>query len=399
MHPRGDSLDLAERFEAAAAESPLAGLAALGRDLANSAGASDICFLIADYSGHSLVRLSHAEPRRVVSDVTNQVVPLSGTVQGDVLRLQQVRTVASPDGIWVCAPVSNRGEAIGVLEVVLPAAADDAAVRYVASAARLLAYLVIANRRYTDLFEWGQRTTPATLEAEIQRRLLPGSFTCEANQFTVAGWLEPAESVAGDTFDYAVDEQTLHISITDAMGHGVEAALMATVLLASLRNSRRRGAGLSEQADVANHALFGRTTSDQFVTGQLVRVDLASGIGHVINAGHVHPLRVRGGRVADVAFEPDLPFGMFGETTYRLQQMALEPGDRLVFLTDGMIERGAVLAPIRDLLLETREQHTREAAQALADAVLQVSSGHLEDDATVFLLDWYGDTRFRSAKC
>ena len=82
--------------------------------------------------------------------------------------------------------------------------------------------MVIANRRYTDLFEWGQRTVPLSLAAEIQRRLLPASFTCEADQFTLAGWLEPAGQVGGDTFDFSLDRHTLHVSMTDAMGHSVD---------------------------------------------------------------------------------------------------------------------------------------------------------------------------------
>jgi hypothetical protein len=77
--------------------------------------------------------------------------------------------------------------------------------------------MVIANRRYTDLFEWGQRTVPLSLAAEIQRRLLPAAFTCEADQFTLAGWLEPAGQVGGDTFDFSLDRNTLHASMTDAM--------------------------------------------------------------------------------------------------------------------------------------------------------------------------------------
>ena len=99
--------------------------------------------------------------------------------------------------------------------------------------------MVIANRRHTDLFEWGQRTTLFSLAAEIQRRLLPTSYTCEAGQFTLAGWLEPASSVGGDTFDYNLDRDALHLSITDAVGHEVEAALLATLLVASFRNGRR----------------------------------------------------------------------------------------------------------------------------------------------------------------
>jgi hypothetical protein len=88
----------------------------------------------------------------------------------------------------------------------------------IATAGHALAYIVVANRRHTDLFEWGQRSAPFSLAAEIQRRLLPGAFTCEAGQFTVAGWLEPASSVAGDTFDYTLDQHSLQVSITTRSG-------------------------------------------------------------------------------------------------------------------------------------------------------------------------------------
>ena len=56
--------------------------------------------------------------------------------------------------------------------------------------------------------------------------------------------MEPASSVGGDTFDYELDRDALQLSITDAVGHEVEAALLATLLVASLRNGRRRGLGL-----------------------------------------------------------------------------------------------------------------------------------------------------------
>ena len=59
----------------------------------------------------------------------------------------------------------------------------------IARTAHLLGFVVIANRRHTDLFEWGQRSTPFTLPAEI-RRLLP-AYTCEGGAFTLSAWLEP----------------------------------------------------------------------------------------------------------------------------------------------------------------------------------------------------------------
>ena len=116
------------------------------------------------------------------------------------------------------APVTNRGEAIGVLELLLGEAPDEQVLAEVAFAAHALAYVIIANRRFTDLFEWGQRSVPLTLAAEIQHRLLPGSYTCEAGQFTLAGWLEPAGNVGGDTFDFAAGAG--HAALLDDRRHG-----------------------------------------------------------------------------------------------------------------------------------------------------------------------------------
>src|SRR4029077_13399853 len=113
-----------------------------------------------------------------------------------------------------------------------------------------------ANRRHTDLYEWGQRTRPLTLSAEIQHRLLPGPQTCEAGAFTLAAWLEPASDIAGDTFDFNLARDLLHVSLTDAMGHGVAAALAATLCVGSLRNARNVGASLLEQVALTNQALL-----------------------------------------------------------------------------------------------------------------------------------------------
>ena len=120
--------------------------------------------------------------------------------------------------------MTERGEAIGLLELRVPhePAAGDA-VAEIARLAHLLAFVVIANRRHTDLFEWGQRSRRSRLSAEIQQRLLPGRVTCEAGAFTLSAWLEPAASIGGDTFDYSLARDLLHLSMTDAMGHGVGA--------------------------------------------------------------------------------------------------------------------------------------------------------------------------------
>jgi serine phosphatase RsbU (regulator of sigma subunit) len=387
--------DLRALLDAVEAASPTAGVDALAGVLATMAAATEVSFLIADGVGGTLVRLARSTTR---TGDRAESVAIVDTPAGAALRTQQVQVVPDEsEGTWLYAPVTERGDAVGVLELLLPEAPDDVTVANVASAAHALAYVVIADRRHTDLYEWGSRSTPLTLEAEIQRRLLPLSYTCEAAEFSLGGWLVPANEAGGDTFDYALDEAALHVSVTDAMGHGVHAAQLATLAVGSLRNSRRAHRSLLAQAHAANAALAAYAEPDQFVTGQLMRIELATGQVQLINAGHVLPMLVRQGTTTEIRLGADAAFGIDPTTAYTVQELTLEPQDRLVLLTDGMLERNAAEADVVRLLPAIRDLHPREAAQALTAAVIQVAGPELQDDATVLVIDWYGPGRTRGA--
>jgi serine phosphatase RsbU (regulator of sigma subunit) len=385
-------LDLSALLDAVENAPPFSAIDALARQLAEAVDATEVAFLIADFSGQALIRLGHeGEPgTRGHRRETAERVSLTEGAHGHVLASQRLAVTNSADGVQVLAPVTNRGEAIGVLELRLPFPPDDQTLADVALAAHALAYVVIANRRYTDLFEWGQRSVPLSLAAEIQHRLLPASYTCEAGQFTLAGWLEPAGDNAGDTFDFSLERDTLHLSLTDAMGHDVSAAVLATVLVGALRNARRANVDLAEQARLASGALIEQTKGAAFATGQLVRVDLRTRAAHMVNAGHPPPLRLRGGRVSAVTLHADPPFGVVRDHRYRVQPLPLEPGDRILFLTDGILERNAADLDIRAILKSGEHEHPREAVQNLMSAVLDASGGELADDATALCLDWHG---------
>ena len=378
---------------AAEAAAPVDAVCAVSDALEEMVGAEEVSFLIADFSGDALIRLGHsskgAATRRAGRD-TAERVPLLDSPQGRVLQGQAVEVVEEDGGAWVYAPVTSRGEAVGVLELRLPRPPGARTVEDVGQAAHALAYIVIAGRRYTDLFEWGQRSLPLSLAAEIQHRLLPGSYTCEAGQFTLAAWLEPAGDVGGDTFDFSLGRDELYFSITDAMGHTVNAALLATLVIGSIRNGRRRSADLAEQARLAHAAIGEHTAGAQFVTGQLARIDLAAGTAEVINAGHPPPLRLRAGVVDEVPLEPDPPLGAVPESSFHIQTLPLEPGDRLMFLTDGVLERDAATVDVRAVLAASRDEHPREAVQHLIQAAVKASGGKLGDDATALCLDWHG---------
>jgi serine phosphatase RsbU (regulator of sigma subunit) len=86
----------------------------------------------------------------------------------------------------------------------------------------------------------------------------------------------------------------------------------------------------------------------------------------------------------------DLPLGLFADSKYGGTRLALSPGDRLVIVTDGMLERRAADMDLPKGIQETRALHPREAVRALADRALEVTGHALSDDATVLCLDWHG---------
>jgi serine phosphatase RsbU (regulator of sigma subunit) len=73
-----------------------------------------------------------------------------------------------------------------------------------------------------------------------------------------------------------------------------------------------------------------------------------------------------------------------------VQEFPLEADDRLVFLTDGMLERNADAVDAHSVLAANRHLHPREAVQELTRAVVEACGGELRDDATVLCLDWHG---------
>ncbi|HTW06531.1 MAG TPA: PP2C family protein-serine/threonine phosphatase [Acidimicrobiales bacterium] len=393
------ALDLRSLLAAVEEASPIDAVDVLGSELAAAVHARHVALLITNFSGSALVRLSHVSGGGREQDGRNEraeTVPLAGTPHERALFTQRLEVATEGDGWLVLVPITERGDAIGVLEVSVWDEPGAAVLEYLAAAAHALAYVLIASRRHTDLFEWAQRDIPFSVAAEIQRRLLPSAYSAEAGPLTLAGWLEPSHSAGGDTFDYSLDREHLYISVTDAMGHALDAALLATLTVSTLRNRRRSLATPSEQADAANQALLSHAHPDQFVTGLLMRVRLSDGTAEIIDAGLPRPFLAREGHVVALDLDVQPPLGIATEP-YRAEIVALQPGDRLLVVTDGYLERNADRVDVGGVLARGLGRHPRQAVQELAHELLALTGGRLQDDATCLCVDWYGTAGRRDA--
>ncbi|TQK95265.1 stage II sporulation protein E [Streptomyces puniciscabiei] len=349
----GEGLGLDEVLRAAEDAAPVESVDVVARNPEKRFSATGVSFLFVDLIGQEAVRLPRAGKAGRARGETERVEP-AGSVYDRVLRSQLLHQ--EDDGEGGCravVPVTNRGDRIGVLDLVVPHA-NERVRDAVAHAAHALAYIVVTDRRFTDLYHWGRRTTAVSLAAEIQHQLLPSVSCCEAAQFTLACGLVPADDIGGDTYDYALNQDRLYLSITDAMGHDTASAMLATLTVNALRRARRAAEGVLGQAHAAHEAITEHARGT--ATGQLLCVTLGTGECQLVNAGHPWPLRRRGARLEELAVKINLPFGVPVPVTYEAQRFDLQPGDRLVLLTDGMTERCSAAVDLPALIHDTRDE-------------------------------------------
>jgi serine phosphatase RsbU (regulator of sigma subunit) len=223
----------------------------------------------------------------------------------------------------------------------------------------------------------------------------------------VAGLIQPAYEVGGDSFDYAVNDDTLDFAVFDAMGHGLQSSQLAHLAVTSYRHSRRSGLDLEGTYQAMDAAIAARGHGDEFVTCVIGRLDLNDGNLSWINVGHPLPMLVRGGEfIGRMACDATLPAGLghgvggdrpLGDGVAEIAHEVLRAGDRVFCITDGLVD--AHRAGGEDFgerrLVELLDDRSRRGVDA-AETVRQLShtvfdhDGELSDDTTAFLVDFHG---------
>jgi phosphoserine phosphatase RsbU/P len=233
---------------------------------------------------------------------------------------------------------------------------------------------------------------------QIQSSILPREVPCIAGLEIAARYL-PMSAVAGDFYDFfALEKNQLGVLISDVTGHGVPAAIIASMLKVAFSGQKAHAQHPELVLAGLNEALCGKF-EDHFVTAAYLYADLDAKIVRYAGAGH--PPLLRGSRLNGAASSVEqngVPLGMFPGAVYTSIEIPLQPGDRYVLYTDGLPE--SANAKAEEFGLSRCEQflgaHSQLPAAALADELLSEiarwsarSSGPLQaDDITLIVIDW-----------
>ncbi len=342
--------------------------------------------------------------QRLLNPVSPQAVPpvqVEGTVAGRAYQLGEIQPANDSSGErWLWVPLLDGTERLGVLRIGLTdQVADDVELRTRCwSLAGLMGHIVMTKIVYSDRLRSLRYHTPLSVPSELLWQLLPPR-TFATERVVVTALLEPPDQVAGDAYDYSADATTLNLAVFDAVGHDMRACLTTALAMTTIRNARRAGeTDLTTLADRASDLVSEQPGPLRFVTAVLASLDTENGVLRYLLAGHPPPLLVRSGRVVkELAHPPRYPLGIpWAATADLIASEQLEPGDRLLLYSDGIVEArdasGEFFGEQRLVDFTERaslaELSAPETLRRLAAAVLAHQGGHLQDDATLLMVDW-----------
>ncbi|MGH3263255.1 MAG: PP2C family protein-serine/threonine phosphatase [Trebonia sp.] len=371
-------------------------LPALVRHAGASLGADEVVVYVIDYDQLLLTPMLAK-----VSDLDRVPLAVEGTLAGRAYATTQAQQGRGGGGVTLWLPLLDGAQRLGVVEMVFADRVElDPQLRWEGvHLATLIGELSATRALYGDAIETSRRRMPMSTETELQRLLLP-PLTFATAELVIAGALEPSYTVAGDCYDYAVNGDIAHVAIFDAMGHAMDATLVSAVTVSAYRNARRSGLDLLDTARSIDRWVSAQFGADTFVTSILAELDLRSGVWRWVTAGHPPAMLLRAGRVVKVLEQTiSPPLGLLGDGPVEAAEERLEPGDRLILHSDGVTDardaNGEFFGADRLTDFVARQAFDGlpgpETLRRLMHAILAHQSGHLEDGATVVLIEWHGD--------
>ena len=282
--------------------------------------------------------------------------------------------------VRVAVPLHAKTEIIGLLLLGSPADRE----RYSSEDLELLSStsdvfaLMLENARLTErTLEEEKLRRDLALAAEVQRRLLPPQPP-HSRTVTLTAFTLPARSVGGDYYDFLdLGSDGIGVAIADVSGKGIAAALVMSVVQASLRViSQDRGLSVSALAARMNGFLHRSTGANKYATFFYARIAEDGRRAHYVNAGHNRPYLVRRTPAGVEMHELDVGgtvLGLFPEVTYDEAAIDLHPGDVIIAFTDGVTDA------LRDDGEEFGEERLKELLRGTAGSTAPAIASQLAD--------------------
>jgi sigma-B regulation protein RsbU (phosphoserine phosphatase) len=228
---------------------------------------------------------------------------------------------------------------------------------------------------------------------EIQQSILPSSMPAVEGLAFAAGYV-PATAVAGDVYDFiATGNDRAGVIVADVAGHGVPAALIASMVKIAASSQAHLAADPGAMLAQLSSTLR-RDVRRAFVTATYLYFDMTRREVHVANAGHPPPWLCRRGECRELGGQ-GVVLGRFRDTVYPAQSAGLESGDRIVAFTDGALEARNTAGEqfgeerLRAVIRGAGERDAQEAVTAIVDAVRawRAADDPDADDLTLVVVD------------
>jgi sigma-B regulation protein RsbU (phosphoserine phosphatase) len=387
-------------------EQDVSSLIQLNADLARDIAGAERCslWLMDKQTGELWTRVAHgvgelripAGQGIVGSCISQGEILLSNNAQSDKRLWRSVDdSTGYRTNSVLCVPLVHETAVIGALQVLnKPGGFTDEDVEvvrlmavYAASAIQTEALRQEANMARLLQHE-------LTMAATVQQRLFPLESERAVKGLEYAGLCRPAKFVGGDYYDFlSLPGNIFALTLGDVSGKGMSAAVLMASIQTLLRALLRRyPQEIAAATTELNEALYQSSTADRYSTLFCATVNPASKTMTYVNAGHIPPFIVRHGGSIERPGEGDMPVGLINFATYRQHVIAMDPGDLLVCVSDGVLEaqneNGELWEESRleSSLYELRDGPVREVAARLLQRLDQfVGAVEQFDDITIVI--------------
>ena len=268
----------------------------------------------------------------------------------------------------------------------------------------LIVWLFVRSNRKLQTSRLTQERLNGELRVaqNIQKQMLPVADSIHRDDIQICGMLLPAREVGGDLYDYFVRDEKLVFCIGDVSGKGIPAAMLMAQTLSLLRSKAAHDNNPANILKTVNTVLCNGNEANMFVTLFVGVLDLPTGMLRYCNAGHCRPIVVGGERleISELDDAPNMPVGVFEDTTYVAHEYHLPANSTLFLYTDGLTEardinrrffgmerlkKGLAVSGLAVSGLEANGLAVRELIDHMAAAVQQFAQGAEQSDDLTML--------------